>query len=91
MPNLDKNFGLLARKLHKKHVISLSKAKQISPFFPYFTLRSYGFRAKKDPIGTFGQCRQKKVFSPEINLDRVVNNVFDLQNDFHEDRLKFRG
>jgi hypothetical protein len=32
---------------------------------------------------------KKKLFSPKINQDRVANNVFDLQNDFHEDRLSF--
>jgi hypothetical protein len=33
---------------------------------------------------------KKKIFSPKINQDRVANNVFDLQNDFHEDRLSFQ-
>jgi hypothetical protein len=32
---------------------------------------------------------QKKIFSPKINQDRVPKNVFDLQNNFHEDRLSF--
>jgi hypothetical protein len=32
---------------------------------------------------------KKKFFSPKTNQDRVANNVFDLQNDFHEDRLSF--
>ena len=32
---------------------------------------------------------QKKIFFLKINHDRVANNVFDLQNDFHEDRLSF--
>jgi hypothetical protein len=30
---------------------------------------------------------QKKFVSPKINQNRVANNDFDLQNDFHEDRL----
>jgi hypothetical protein len=33
---------------------------------------------------------QKNFFSPKINQDRVANNDFYLQNDFHEDRLSFR-
>jgi hypothetical protein len=44
---------------------------------------------KSDPKGTFELCPKKKIFSPKINQDRVANNVFDLQNDFHEDRLSF--
>jgi hypothetical protein len=32
---------------------------------------------------------QKKIISPKINQDRVANNVLDLQNDLHEDRLSF--
>jgi hypothetical protein len=31
----------------------------------------------------------KAHFSPKINHDRVANNVFDIQNEFHEDRLSF--
>jgi hypothetical protein len=31
----------------------------------------------------------KKKISPKINQDGVANNDFDLQNDFHEDRLSF--
>ena len=31
----------------------------------------------------------KNFFPPKINQDRVANNVFDLQNDFLEDRLSF--
>jgi hypothetical protein len=32
----------------------------------------------------------KNLFFPlKINQDRVANNVFDCQNDFHEDRLSF--
>ena len=44
---------------------------------------------KSDPKGTFELCPRKKKFSPKINQDRVANNDFDLQNDFHEDRLSF--
>jgi hypothetical protein len=44
---------------------------------------------KNDPKGTFELCPRKKKFSPKINQDRVANNDFDLQNDFHEDRLSF--
>ena len=29
----------------------------------------------------------KNIFFPKINQDRVANNVFDLQKNFHEDRL----
>jgi hypothetical protein len=32
----------------------------------------------------------EKNFCPKINQDRVTNNVFDLQNDFHED-FEFPG
>jgi hypothetical protein len=32
---------------------------------------------------------EKKKISPKINQDRVANNDFVLQNDFHEDRLSF--
>ena len=32
---------------------------------------------------------KKKTFPPKINQNRVANNDFDLQNDFHEDRLSF--
>ena len=42
--------------------------------------------AKSDPKETFELC-PKKIFAPKIN--RVADNVFDLQNDFHEDRLSF--
>jgi hypothetical protein len=38
------------------------------------------------PKVTFELCPEKKIFSPKINQ---ANNVFDLQNDFHEDRLSF--
>jgi hypothetical protein len=38
---------------------------------------------------SYVQKTKKKSFSPKINQDRVAYNVFDLQNDFHEDRLSF--
>jgi hypothetical protein len=44
---------------------------------------------KSDPKGTSELCPKKKIFSPKINQDRVAYNDFDLQNDFHEDRLRF--
>ena len=44
---------------------------------------------KSDPNGTFELCPKNKKFSPNINQDRVANNDFDPQNDFHEDRLSF--
>jgi hypothetical protein len=31
-----------------------------------------------------------KFFPPYINQDRVANNVFDCQNDFHEDQFSFQ-
>ena len=31
----------------------------------------------------------KIFFPPKIHQDRVANNIFYLQNDFHEDRLNF--
>jgi hypothetical protein len=31
----------------------------------------------------------KKIFIQKINQDRISNDIFDLQNDFHEDRLSF--
>ena len=46
---------------------------------------------KNDPKRTCKLCLSKK-FSKflKINQDRrVANNVFDLQNDFHEDQLSF--
>ena len=43
---------------------------------------------KVNPKGLLSHV-QKKIFSPKINQDRVANNVFDHQNDFHEDRLSF--
>jgi hypothetical protein len=47
---------------------------------------SSGHGTKSDPKGTFELCPKK---SPKINQDPFANNVFDLQNDFHEDRLSF--
>jgi hypothetical protein len=44
---------------------------------------------KSDPKGTFELYPKIKIFSPKINQDRVANKVFDLQNNFHEDRLSF--
>jgi hypothetical protein len=44
---------------------------------------------KSDPNGTFELCTKKKIFPPKISQDRVANNDFDFQNDFHEDRLSF--
>ena len=41
---------------------------------------------KVTPKGLLSYVQKKKKFSPKINQDRVANNVFDLQNDFHEDR-----
>ena len=43
---------------------------------------------KSDPKGLLS-ISTKKFFPPKINQDRVANNVFDLQNDFLEDRLSF--
>jgi hypothetical protein len=48
-----------------------------------------GHGTKSDPKGTFELCPKKKTFPPKINQNRVANNDFDLQNDFHEDRLSF--
>ena len=44
---------------------------------------------KSDPNGAFEMYPPKKIFSPKINQDCVAYSVFDLQNDFHEDRLNF--
>jgi hypothetical protein len=44
---------------------------------------------KNYPKGTFELCLPKKIFSPKINQDRIAIDFFDLQNDFHEDRLSF--
>ena len=43
---------------------------------------------KVTPMGLLSHIQKKKI-SPKINQDRVANNDFDLQNDFHEDRLSF--
>ena len=43
---------------------------------------------KSDPKGLLSFV-YKNFFPPKINQDRVANNVFDLQNDFLEDRLSF--
>jgi hypothetical protein len=42
---------------------------------------------KVTPKGFLSYVQKK--FTPKINQDRVANNVFDLQNDFHKDRLSF--
>ena len=42
---------------------------------------------RNDPNGTFELCLSKTIFFPKINWDRVAYNVFDLQNNFYEDRL----
>ena len=56
-------------------------------FFGHMDTSDHG--TKNDPKGIFELCSKKKTFFPKINQDRVSNNVFDLQNDFHEDRLSF--
>ena len=56
-------------------------------FFSPSTMDSSDHGTKSDPNGTFELCPKNKIFSPKINKDRVANNDFDLQNDFHEDRL----
>jgi hypothetical protein len=43
---------------------------------------------KVTPKGLLSYVQKKKIF-PKINQDLVTNNVIDLQNDFHEDRLSF--
>jgi hypothetical protein len=43
---------------------------------------------KVTPMGLLSYVQKKKI-SPKINQDHVANNDFDLQNDFHEDRLSF--
>ena len=61
----------------------------------YLNVKKYGFFSthltmvpKTTPKGTFET--QKNIYFPKINQYRVAKNVFDLQNDFHEDRLSFR-
>jgi hypothetical protein len=44
---------------------------------------------KSDPKVIFELCLPKTFFFTKINRDRVANNVFDLQKNFHEDRLSF--
>ena len=44
---------------------------------------------KSDPKGNFFALSTKNIFFPKINWDRVSNNLFDLQKNFHEDRLSF--
>jgi hypothetical protein len=50
---------------------------------------TYDHGTKSDPKETFELCPKKDFFALKINQDRVANNVFDLQNDFHEDRFSF--
>jgi hypothetical protein len=45
-------------------------------------------RAKKT---CFGLCRRKKIISSKINLNLDAGNVFDLQNEFHNNRTLFEG
>jgi myo-inositol-hexaphosphate 3-phosphohydrolase len=40
---------------------------------------------------SFKKKRKLKCDQIKINQDRVANNFFDLQNDFHEDQLNFPG
>jgi hypothetical protein len=42
---------------------------------------------KVTPMGLLSYVQ--KIKNPQKNQDRVANNDFDLQNDFHEDRLSF--
>ncbi len=44
---------------------------------------------KSDPKGIFELCLPKTYFFPKINRDHVAYNVFDLQKNFHDDRLSF--
>ena len=44
---------------------------------------------KSDPDGALEIYPQKNFFSQKINQDCVAYSVFDLQNDFHEDRFNF--
>jgi hypothetical protein len=48
--------------------------KKILAFFPYFTKRSYDYRAKNDPKGTFEIWSEQNKIRPKINQDRVANN-----------------
>jgi hypothetical protein len=34
----------------------------------------------------FGLCRREYIISSKINLNLVAGNVFDLQNEFHDNR-----
>jgi hypothetical protein len=44
---------------------------------------------KATPKGLLSYVLQK-IFFPHISIqDRVANNVFDCQNDFHEDQFSF--
>jgi hypothetical protein len=42
---------------------------------------------KSDPKGILELCLPKTFFFLKINQDRVANNVFDIQKNFHEERL----
>ena len=44
---------------------------------------------KKRPQRVFWAMSTKIFFPPYITQDRVANNVFDCQNDFHEDQFSF--
>jgi hypothetical protein len=42
--------------------------------------------SKKCPKTVFGLCQRKDEISSKFNLNLVAGNVFDLHNEFHENR-----
>ena len=72
------------------HLISLFKyEKKNMDFFWPGTMDISEHSTKSDPKGIFELCLPKTYFFPKINRDHVANNVFDLQKNFHDDRLSF--
>jgi hypothetical protein len=72
------------------HLISLLKCeKKNMDFFWPGTIDISEHSTKSDPKVIFELCLPKTFFFPKTNRDRVANNVFDLQKNFHEDRLSF--
>jgi hypothetical protein len=75
-------------QMHTKFLIDLNVQRKLWIFFDRVQWTHLTIVPKVTPKGLLSYV-QKKKFSPKINQDRVANNVFDLQNDFHEDRLSF--
>jgi hypothetical protein len=97
-----KNFSFLVYQPIKNSIFSIDKANisQLFPLDDFFRIallsrkigRSkclFSNNREKKPMEKgygFGLCRRKKIISSKINLNLVGGNVFDLQNEFHDNR-----